>query len=124
MKRSNGYIEYLCDWMSPLGEITARAMMGGHVLYCNGVVFALVADNSLFLKGDDESRSKFEARGLRPFCPFPDKPDAVMKYFAAPPEFFEDPGSMREWAALALDAGRRANIKKGPRAKKRSAART
>lgn len=37
------YIEFLKEWLAPLGEISARAMFGGHCLYCDGVVFALVA---------------------------------------------------------------------------------
>mgnify|MGYP000973370038 CR=1 FL=1 len=123
-ERSREYLDYLRDWMSPLGEITARAMFGGHCLYCDGAVFALVANNALYLKGDDETRARFDARGLKPFCPFEDKPEAVMMYFAAPPEFFEDPGSMREWASLALEASRRAQAKKAPRKKRPAATRS
>ena len=55
---------------------------------------------------------QFEARGLRAFQPFPDKP-GTMKYFQAPPEMFEDPEAMREWAGGAVEAGRRAGGREG-----------
>ena len=73
------YIEFLQEWLAPLGEITARAMFGGHCLYCDGLVFALVASQEVFLKVDAETRPTYEAIGARPFQPFPDKPE-VMRY--------------------------------------------
>jgi len=106
MAATNQYLEYLCEWMSPLGEITARAMFGGHCLYCDGTVFALVANNTLYLKADDGNRERFAARALEAFRPFPDKPE-VMQYYLPPPEFFDNEDAMREWALPAVEAGRK-----------------
>lgn len=50
-----------------LGGITARAMFGGWRLYCDGLVFAVVAGGALFLKADKETSPDFVARGLMPF---------------------------------------------------------
>lgn len=110
----NAYIEFLLEQLAPLGEITARAMFGGHTLYCNGTVFALVAANVLYLKADDENRSRFDARKLRAFKPFPDR-DEVMSYFEAPPEIFEDPEAMHDWVGGSIEAGVRAARKKKSR---------
>ena len=52
MAAKNAYVEWITEWLSPLGGITSRSMMGGHVFYCNGIVFALVADGTLYLKAD------------------------------------------------------------------------
>lgn len=114
MKKQNPYLDFLAEQLAPLGDITFRAMFGGYCVYADGVVFALVADNELFLKVDDGNRPKFEARGLEPFKPFPDK-DEVMQYYPAPAETFESPEGMREWAGSALDAGLRAREKKKKR---------
>lgn len=107
MPKTDRFVEFACEQFAPLGVVTARAMMGGWVLYCDGVVFALIAAGALYLKGDTLTIPLFEARGLAAFRPFPDKPD-VMKYFQAPPEIFEDPDAMREWVGGAVEAGRRA----------------
>jgi DNA transformation protein len=100
------YLEFVMGELAPLGTITSRYMFGGWCLYCDGTVFAIVADGALYLKGDPENIPKFEARGLQPFRPFPDR-DEVMKYFQAPPEIFEHQEAMQEWCGGAIAAGRR-----------------
>jgi DNA transformation protein len=105
------YLEFLVEQFGIMGEITARAMFGGHVLYCDGIPFALVADNEVFLKADDHNRPAFVDRGLKAFQPYPDKPD-VMQYYQTPPEVFEDSAAMKHWAGGAVAAGRRKHAKK------------
>jgi DNA transformation protein len=103
----------LTEQLSALGAITMRAMMGGHVVYCGGIPFALVSNNALFLKADSHNRGAFETRQLKAFQPFPDKPG--MNYFEAPPEMLEDQEALKHWAGGALEAGRRAHLKKKPK---------
>ena len=110
-KPDRRYVDFLAEQFTPLGEITDRFMMGGWCLYCDGVIFGLVADGALFLKGDDVNIPLFTARGLKPFQPFADQP-MTMKYFQTPPEVFEDPAAMRQWVGGAVEAGRRAGRKK------------
>lgn len=114
MGASNQYLEFLCEWLSPLGDITTRAMFGGHCLYCNGLTFALVSGNTLYLKADESTRGHFTALGLKPFQPFPDKPD-VMQYYLPPPEFFDNSEEMERWGRLAVEAARRARDRKAKR---------
>ena len=96
----------------PIGHnITCRRMMGGHILYCDGVVFALIARNVLYLKVGDETRGRFQALKLEPFRPFENK-DSAMSYYPPPAEFFEDPDAMLEWGRAAVGAGLRAGRKK------------
>ncbi|SPE27366.1 conserved hypothetical protein [Candidatus Sulfopaludibacter sp. SbA6] len=121
MPNKKEYLEFVTDWLAPLGEISERGMMGGHVLYCDGVVFALVANNVLYLKADDVTRPRFEALGLGPFRPFPDNP-GTMQFHLPPAEFFEDSEVMEEWGWAAVEVGRRAQAKrkpKGPRGRKK-----
>lgn len=108
-QKSSPYLEFLTEQMSPLGEITTRAMFGGYCLYCDGIVFALVANQSLFLKADDGNRGDFDARGLKAFQPF-EGPE-TMSYYEAPPEIFEDPEAMKQWGRGAVAAGRRTQLK-------------
>lgn len=109
------YLDFVLDWLAPLGDIASRPMMGGCVLYCNGVVFALIAKNTLYLKADDVTRPRYEALGLSAFRPFPDRPDigkpAIMQYYLPPPEFFEDADVMADWGRAAVEVGRRAQTK-------------
>ena len=86
------------------------------------MVFALVADNTLYLKVDDMTRPRFERLGLKPFRPYEDRIEAlgrkfpeVMQYYLPPAEFFEDADVMNEWGQAAVETGRRARAKKPPR---------
>lgn len=108
------YLEFVLDWLSPLGEITNRPMMGGQILYCDGIVFALIAGNTLYLKVDEATRSRFEALGLEAFRPFPDKPSKML-YFPPPAEFFENLDVLLDWGRQAVAVGGRSqNRKKRP----------
>lgn len=117
MPARTAYLEFLHEQLAPLGEISSRAMMGGHIFYCGGVVFALVASNALYLKTDDVNRREFHERGLRAFRPYRDS-ETVMSYYEAPPEIFEDPEAMKHWCGGAVEAGRRTQRKKKSRGKR------
>src|SRR5580704_12377142 len=111
MANRASYIEFLIEHLGSLGEITTRRLFGGNSLYCDGTVFALVANDTLYLKADDGNRPEFEANGLEPLHPFGDTTKS-MQYYEAPPELFEDPNALRRWGGGALAAGRRTNAKK------------
>jgi DNA transformation protein len=108
---NKAYLDFILDWLAPLGEITSRRMMGGAVLYCDGIVFALLSGSTFYLKVDDLTRPRFEALGLRPFQPFPDNP-GTMQYYPPPAEFFEDSDALQEWGRAAVEVGKRASAKK------------
>ena len=115
MAKNDPYVEFLVEQFGPLGQIHARAMFGGHCLYCDGITFAIVADQAVYLKADAVNRPAFTARGLSPFRPFPDQ-DLVMQYYPAPAETFESLDGLREWAGSAVAAGTRS--KKSPTKRK------
>jgi DNA transformation protein len=118
MAARNAYVEFLVEQFSPLGGIESKAMFGGHTLYCDGIIFALVASGKLYLKVDDDNRGRFVERRLQPFKPFPDRDD-VMSYYEAPPEVFEDADSMKDWVGSSVNAGRRSALAKPARRKRK-----
>ena len=117
MPEKNVYLDFVTEWLAPLGSIVSRSMMGGHILYCDCVVFALVARNTLYLKVDQETRARFQKLGLKAFKPFDDK-DSLMLYYPPPAEFFEDADAMLEWGRAAVGVGLRAKKKNAKTTKK------
>jgi DNA transformation protein len=111
MPAKDHFVEFCIEHFAPFGRIDSRYLFGGWRLYCNGAVFALIADGALYLKADECNIPDFEGRGLPAFRPFPNKPD-TMKYFQAPPEIFEDGDALRLWCGGAIAAGLRAKNKK------------
>ena len=44
------FVEFVVDQIQNAGSIRCRQMFGGHTLYCEGKVVALICDNQLFVK--------------------------------------------------------------------------
>ncbi len=97
-----------------LGEARARSMFGGIGLYSGDLFFALIGNDVLYFKVDDETRGDYEALGMGPFRPFGDGGEA-MAYYEVPADVIEDHEALRGWAQRALDVARRAKTRK-PRA--------
>jgi len=47
---TNGFLEFVLEQLSPLGDVSARAMMGEYVLYCHGRVIGGVYDDRFLVK--------------------------------------------------------------------------
>ena len=100
--------------MRRFGPVQARAMFGGWGLYHEGTFFALIAEEALYLKADEESRRDFEALGLEPFVyRMRDGDSITMTYYAAPEEALESNEVMAEWARRGYAAALRAKGRKG-----------
>ena len=94
-------------------------MFGGHGLYLEGTIFALVFDGALFLKADEETKGSFERRGLGPITYEGRKGQAIaLPYWEAPAELLEDGRALCRWARRAHEAGLRFNAKKKPKSAK------
>lgn len=82
-------------------------MFGGAGVYADGVMFALIADDTLYLKGDDATKAAFEAEGLQRFGYAGRTKRLDLPYWRAPERLLDDPDEMTEWAQTALSAARR-----------------
>jgi DNA transformation protein and related proteins len=122
MSASPGFIELLKDTMRGLGPVSVRRMFGGAGVYADGVMFALVADDTLYLKADATSRVAFEAEGLQPFGYEGRNKRIDLPYWRAPERLLDDPDEMAEWARRALAVARRAAAAKPKRKKDRTKA--
>jgi len=116
------FTAYLPEVFELFGTIQIRKMFGGYGVYHDGLMFALVADETLYLKADAENARFFEEQGLAPFEYQREGKLAKMSYYQAPAEFMEDRDQAAIWARRSYDAARRAqgNRRKGkaPTAKK------
>ena len=113
MPVSSDFMDYLTERLEPLGPITWRRMFGGAGVYCDGLFFAIVADDQLYLKVDDETRPAFEGEELEPFTYETAKGvKGVMSYHAAPDGALDDDETLLDWSQMALGAALRAARKK------------
>jgi DNA transformation protein len=101
--------------MRGLGPVAARRMFGGAGIYVDGVMFALVADDTLYLKTDAENRADFDALGLEPFVFHQKDGDTIeTSYCRAPEDALESPDAMADWAKRGYAAALRAAARKRP----------
>ncbi|QEH38130.1 hypothetical protein OJF2_67280 [Aquisphaera giovannonii] len=88
--------------LAVLGSITSRPMFGGHGIYWNGRMFAIVFKGRIYLKVDDESRGDYLARGMEPFRP--NARQTSRSYWELPPGVRDDPEELIAWAKDAIRA--------------------
>ena len=113
---SAAFIAHVTELLRGLGRLQARPMFGGYGLYCGAAFFAIVLDDVLYLKADDQSRPRFRAAGLEPFVYQRQGKRASLGYYRAPPEALESPHAALAWGREALGAALRASATGSSRA--------
>ena len=113
MAVSDEFMDYVIDQLKDWGEVSARKMFGGAGLYCDGVMFGLIADDVAYLKVDDSNREDFVKAGSSAFNPFPEKTKTyIMSYYEIPADVLEDRQLLNQWAECALTVARMKKKKK------------
>ena len=106
------FITYVVELMQSIGAVSAKRMFGGCGIFMDGLMFALVADNTLYLKADSETESEFEEKGLERFKYNKKGKEYSMSYYSAPEEALEDVDEMSDWALKSYGAALRAATRK------------
>jgi DNA transformation protein len=117
MTASANFATYAVELLGAAGRVAARRMFGGYGLYCDGVMFALIADDVLYLKTDDVNRPEFERVGSAPFTYEAKGRRTILVYWRAPDEAMESRELMAQWARGALAAALRAKAATRPEVK-------
>ena len=100
-----------------VAPVTSRGMFGGYGLYLEGVMFALIAYETLYFKVDDENREDYLAAETGPFIYNRNGKSIEMSYYQLPDAVFEDVEVLAEWVEKAHAAARRAKQKKSKQKK-------
>jgi DNA transformation protein len=113
MAVSDEFVDYVLDQFSDWSGVSARMMFGGAGLYCDGVMFGLIADDVAYLKVDDSNREDFVKAGSSAFNPYPEKTNTyVMSYYEIPADVLEDRQLLGRWAERSLTVARKKKKKK------------
>jgi DNA transformation protein len=101
--------EHIREIFSEFGPVSVRRMFGGAGIYADGLMFALVADDVIYLKADAQNEAAFAREKLPPFTYVAkNNKRAVMSYRRMPDRLYDDPDELARWAREALAAARRA----------------
>jgi DNA transformation protein len=122
MALDTGLVDWLSECMEPLGRVTMRKMMGGGTFYLDGIIFAIIALDAIWIKSDAGVDAEWDAAGCERFTyDFGNGMTGSMNYRRPPDDIYDDPDELRRWAALGLSAGQRTAAKKKPRLPKKKA---
>ena len=97
------FVDYLLEVFEEFGPINSKRMFGGYGIYYQGVMFGLVADDTLYLKADDSISNYFASRDLGQFEYNKGGKTIKMSYYQAPEELLEDKEIAREWARRSYE---------------------
>ena len=116
MAASAGFLAFLEEQLGGLGPVSIRRMFSGAGVFADGVMFALVAGDTLYFKADETTRADFEAEGMDAFT-YATKGgrNTLISYWRAPERLFDEPDEMLAWARKALAIAQRSGAKKAPR---------
>lgn len=95
------------DLFSGLGPVLIKRMFGGAGVYAEGRMFALLAEDTIYLKVDPALKADLAAAGSNPFIWRPDSgPKAgqavEMGYWSLPDSALDDPDEACAWARRAV----------------------
>jgi len=102
MSVSTSYKSFVSELFDGLGPVQVRSMFGGGGVFLDGVMFALIADETLYLKADDTTADRFADEGMSPFTYDKKGKATVMSYWQIPDRLLDDPEELVSWAEDAL----------------------
>ena len=104
----NGFADYLSELLEPLGGISRRRMFGGLGFWRDGLMFGLVAGDTLYFKADEETVPLYEAEGSGPFS-YDTKTGrtTITSYWRAPERLFDETDDFVAFARAAVAAAAR-----------------
>jgi len=113
MVASDSFAEFLREQLAPLGRITVRRMFGKTGVFCDGLMFAMVTDDTLYFRVDDHNRTAFKEAESYPPLNYGKKGRTIdLAFWRAPERLFDEPDEFVAWARLALAAARRVAAKR------------
>lgn len=122
------FVDSLHEIFERFGRITPRRMFGGHGIFHEGRMIAIVLGDTLYLKADAETAPHFDRQNLPPFTYMRQGKAMPMSYRQAPADLFEDREEAALWGRRAYEAALRSGQppkpRKPPAARKAAAKKT
>ena len=113
MVASDSFADVLREQLAPVGHVTLRRMFGKTGVFCDGLMLAMVRDDALYFRVDDDNRALFkEAEAFPPLNYEKGGGSIDLAFWRAPERLFDEPEEFLAWARAALGAARRVAAKR------------
>ena len=108
MVAGDGFAEFLREQLAPLGRVAMRRMFGKTGVFCNGLMFGMVTNDTLYFRVDDHNRAVFKEAESFPPLNYEKKGRTIdLSFWRAPERLLDEPDELVTWARVALAAARR-----------------
>jgi DNA transformation protein len=113
MVASESFAEFLREQLAPLGRLSMRRMFGKTGVFCDGVMFAMVTENIVYFRVDDQNRDALREAAIHPPLNYARKGELIdLAFWRVPERLFDQPEELMEWACAALAAAHRVAAKR------------
>jgi DNA transformation protein and related proteins len=120
MVASASFADLLREQLAPIGPLTLRRMFGKTGVFCHGLMFAMVANDTLFVRVDDKNRDVFKEAADSPPLNYAKKGETIdLAFWRVPERLLDEPDELVAWARASLEAARRIAMRREPKAKRR-----
>ena len=113
MVASDGFAEFLREQLSPLGRLTMRRMFGKTGVFCDGLMFGMITDDTLYVRVDDHNKAVFREAEAAPPLNYEKQGRAIdLSFWRVPERLLDEPDELILWARAALAAAQRVAAKR------------
>jgi len=107
--------EWVREHFAGLGPLEIKRMFGAAGVYAHGLIFALLDDETVWLKTDEINAPLLEAAGSRQFTYATKSGETMsMAYWSLPETALDDPDEAVGWARQSINAALRKAAAKKP----------
>jgi DNA transformation protein len=108
MVASAAFAELLREHLAPLGPITLRRMFGKTGVFCEGVMLAMVSDDTVYVRLDDQDRASFKEAEASPLLSYQKGGRSIdLAFCQVPDRLIDEPDELLARARAALAAAHR-----------------
>ena len=118
MPVASEFEEFARELFEPFGGVAFRRMFGGVGIFREGMMFALIIDDVLYLKADDTTRARYQAEGSNPFAYDAKGRTVVTSYWRLPDGVYDEPERFVELSQEAFAVAERAQARKSVKGRK------
>lgn len=106
MAVSNQYVAHAVERMARVAPVSYRRIFHGIGVYHQGVQFALIVNDNLYFRADDQSRPLYQQQGMKPFSP-PAALHVEFVFFQLPEGVLGSPAELIYWMRTAIEAAQK-----------------